>query len=127
MKTTTIAALLALSAGARALAFSSSATALELDNSNSASASAEAAKSDIGYVLAGGYAHFFATDFDAGGGDVAVDRVFGSFSMRGSESDSYRWDLGFQWEGAWYDFRNGGSLAAAAGGRSTRSGRREAA
>jgi hypothetical protein len=115
MKTTTIAALLALSAGARALAFSSSATALELDNSNSASA--EAAKSDIGYVLAGGYAHFFATDFDAGGGDVAVDRVFGSYSMRGSESDSYSWDLGFQWEGAWYDFRNGGSLAAAAGGR----------
>mgnify|MGYP006970030358 CR=1 FL=1 len=70
MKTTTIAALLALSAGARALALSSSATALELDNSNSDSA--EAAKSDISYVLAGGYAHFFATDFDAGGGDVAA-------------------------------------------------------
>jgi hypothetical protein len=75
----------------------------------------EAAKSDLSYVLAGGYAHFFATDFDAGGGDVAVDRAFGSYSMRGSESDSYSWDLGFQWEGSWYDFRNGGSLAAAAG------------
>ena len=103
-KKTAVAAVLALMSGAPALA---------LDDS----ASADAAKKDIGYVLAGGYAHFFATDFDNGGGDVAVDRAFGSYSLRGAESESYSWDLGFQWEGSWYDFRNGGTLSAAAGGR----------
>ena len=45
--------------------------------------SASAAKDDIEFVLAGGYAHFFEADFDTGGGAVSVDRGFGSVSMRG--------------------------------------------
>jgi hypothetical protein len=79
-------------------------------------AATDAAKADIDYVLAGGYSHFFSTDFDNGGGDVAVDRAFGSFSMSSATSDEYSWDLGFQWEGAWYDFGGAGTLATAAGG-----------
>ena len=106
MKTTALAAVLALSAGAHALA-----------NDDSAAAGADAAKSDMKFVLAGGYAHFFATDFDTGGGDVSVDRGFGSFSMRSQSSEQYAWDLGFQWEGSWYGFGDGSALAAAAGGK----------
>ena len=75
------------------------------------------ARSDIDFILAGGYAHFFATDFDTGGGDVSVDRAFGSFSMRKAVNDGYSWDLGFQWEGSWYSFADAGALAAAAGGK----------
>jgi len=75
------------------------------------------ASTDIGFVLAGGYAHFFATDFDSGGGDVSVDRAFGSFSMRKAVNEGYSWDLGLQWEGSWYSFADAGALAAAAGGK----------
>jgi hypothetical protein len=106
MKTTALAAVLALSAGAHALAYD-----------DSADTGTAAAKSDLKFVLAGGYAHFFATDFDTGGGDVSVDRGFGSFSMRSQSSEQYAWDLGFQWEGSWYGFGDGSALAAAAGGK----------
>jgi len=76
-----------------------------------------AAKKDFDFVLAGGYAHFFATDFDTGGGDVAVDRVFSSISIGRAESETYRWDISLTSEGAYYSFGTSGSLAAAAGGR----------
>jgi hypothetical protein len=87
------------------------------DDGGDDTAAAEAAKSDVQFVLAGGYAHFFATDFDSGGGDVSVDRGFGSLSMRSQSSADYAWDLGLQWEGSWYAFGDGSALAAAAGGK----------
>jgi hypothetical protein len=46
-----------------------------------------AAKKDFDFVLAGGYAHFFATDFDNGGGDMAVDRVSTSMLIGRAESE----------------------------------------
>ena len=91
-------------------------SAFALDDSADAAKAADAAKSDISYVLAGGYAHFFATDFDSGGGDVAVDRGFGSLTISGSESESYQWSMDLSWEGSWYDFGGTSSLATAAGG-----------
>ena len=86
------------------------------DDPADATKAADAAKSDISYVLAGGYAHFFATDFDSGGGDVAVDRGFGSLTISGAESQSYQWSMELSWEGSWYDFGGTSSLATAAGG-----------
>ncbi len=77
---------------------------------------AETAKSDIKYVLAGGYAHFFDTDFDSGGGTVEVDRAFASLDLSSAPNDDYSWELGFAWEGSWYGFDDGGALASAAGG-----------
>ena len=77
---------------------------------------AAAAKSDIDFVLAGGYAHFFASDFDSGGGDVSVDRGFGSLTMSHATSQTYQWSMDIAWEGSWYGFSNGGALATAAGG-----------
>lgn len=76
-----------------------------------------AAKKDFDFVLAGGYAHFFATDFDSGGGDMAVDRVFTSISVGRAESETYSWDISLSSEAAYYSFGTGGTLAAAAGGR----------
>ena len=78
---------------------------------------AETAKSDIKYVLAGGYAHFFNTDFDSGGGTVEVDRGFGSLDISSAPTAEYGWKLGFAWEGSWYGFDDGGTLATAAGGK----------
>ena len=78
---------------------------------------AETAKSDIKYVLAGGYAHFFNTDFDSGGGTVEVDRGFGSLDISSAPTAEYGWNLGFAWEGSWYGFDDGGTLATAAGGK----------
>lgn len=78
--------------------------------------SAEAARNDIKYVVAGGYAHFFDTDFDSGGGSVAVDRGFGSISLSAKPSDSYSWDLSINWEGSWYSFADGGTLSTIASG-----------
>lgn len=87
------------------------------DQAAEASAAADAAKSDIDLVLAGGYAHFFATDFDAGGGDVSVDRGFGSATWSKSVNESYGWSVDLAWEGSWYGFSDTGSLATAAGGK----------
>lgn len=89
-------------------------------NAGAAHAATEARR-DIEYVLAGGYAHFFETDFEAGGGSMSVDRGFGSFSMRGAPSDDYGWSASLNWEGGWYSFDGGGTLATAAGGRPWRS------
>ncbi len=76
----------------------------------------DATKEDLRFVLAGGYAHFFSADFDTGGGDVAVDRGFGSLNISSAPKDTYRWDVELAWEGSWYSFDGGGALAAAAGG-----------
>ncbi len=76
----------------------------------------DAAKDDLRFVLAGGYAHFFATDFDTGGGDVAVDRGFGSLNIASAPKDTYRWDIDLAWEGSWYSFDGANTLATAAGG-----------
>jgi hypothetical protein len=76
----------------------------------------DAAKDDLRFVLAGGYAHFFSTDFDTGGGDVAVDRGFGSLNVSSAPKETYRWDVELAWEGSWYSFDGGGALATAAGG-----------
>jgi len=84
---------------------------------SAASAAVDEAKEDIKFVLAGGYAHFFDTDFDTGGGGVAVNRGFGSVSMRGAPKDEYEWGVSLNWEGSWYSFDAGGTLAAAAGGK----------
>jgi len=84
--------------------------------SDDAAAPADAAKADINYVLAGGYAHFFATDFDSGGGDVAVDRGFGSLTMTGAPRETYQWSMDIAWEGSWYEFGGTNALATAAGG-----------
>ena len=100
-------------AAAAALASS----ALAFDDSADATKAADAAKSDIDFVFAGGYAHFFATDFDSGGGEVAVDRGFMSGTWSHSTSETYSWSVDVNWEGSWYDFSNTGTLAAAAGGR----------
>ena len=78
--------------------------------------SANAAKDDIEFVLAGGYAHFFETDFDTGGGAVSVDRGFMAVSMRGKPSEEYSWNASLNWEGGWYSFDGGGTLATAVGG-----------
>lgn len=78
---------------------------------------AKAAKADLDFVLAGGYAHFFATDFDTGGGDVSVDRGFGSANWSKTMSETYQWSLDLAWEGSWYGFSQDGTLAAAAGGK----------
>ena len=82
-----------------------------------AAKSMEAAKSDIKYVVAGGFMHFFDADFDTGGGAVAVDRGFGSVSLSGKPSDNYRWGLSINWEGSWYSFADGGELVTAAMGK----------
>ena len=76
----------------------------------------DAAKDDLRFVLAGGYAHFFSTDFDTGGGDVAVDRGFGSLNIASAPKDTYRWDVELAWEGSWYSFDGANTLATAAGG-----------
>jgi hypothetical protein len=81
-----------------------------------AASAAEGAKSDLRFVLAGGYAHFFDTDFDTGGGSVAVDRGFGSLNIGAAPNDHYAWDIELGWEGSWYGFEDGGTLATAAGG-----------
>ena len=90
--------------------------ALAFDDTADPAKAADAAKSDISYVLSGGYAHFFATDFDSGGGDVAVDRGFGGLTLTGAPNETYQWSMDFSWEGSWYDFGGTGSLATAAGG-----------
>lgn len=98
-----------------------------------AAEAAAATKGDLKFVLAGGYAHFFNADFDSGGGSVAVDRGFGSLSVRraadsggnekrdggaGHGADySYEWGFAMGWEGSWYSFDGAGTLTAAAGGR----------
>ena len=107
---------------AQSIAFAAAAalasTALAVDSAGfDDTAAAEAAKSDINLVLAGGYAHFFATDFDAGGGDVSVDRGFGSATWSKSVNESYGWSVDLAWEGSWYGFADTGTLATAAGGK----------
>jgi hypothetical protein len=100
-----------------ALAMTNAAVAQQSSETDATAAlAATEAKKDIEYVLAGGYAHFFETDFDAGGGAVSVDRGFGSVSMRGAPNDDYGWSASLNWEGGWYSFDGGGVLAAAAGG-----------
>lgn len=79
-------------------------------------AAASGAVEDLKYTLSGGYAHFFASDFEEGGGEVSVDRAFGGLSIAGTPSETYRWDLSLKWEGSWYGFEDGGTLSAAAGG-----------
>lgn len=79
--------------------------------------STKKAKRDIDFVVGGGYAHFFSTDFDTGGGDVAVDRGFLSASWSKSPTTSYKWSIDVQSEESWYSFADAGTLAAAAGGR----------
>lgn len=76
----------------------------------------DAARDDVRFVLAGGYAHFFDTDFDTGGGGIAVDRGFASVTMAANPTEDYGWSLGFDWEGSWYSFEGAGTLAAVAGG-----------
>jgi hypothetical protein len=73
----------------------------------------EAALGDLRFVVAGGYAHFFATDFDSIAGDVAVDRGFAGLEISGKPNDTYSWDLPIHWEGSWYDFGGGATLAGA--------------
>jgi len=79
-------------------------------------ATTDAARDDVRFVLAGGYAHFFQTDFDSGGGSFAVDRGFGSVTMAGAPREDYGWSLGVSWEGSWYSFDGASALSAAAGG-----------
>jgi len=79
--------------------------------------SAAGALGDLKYVLSGGYAHFFSSDFEDGGGDVSVDRAFAGLSISGSPDESYSWDLPIKWEGSWYGFSSSGALASAAGGK----------
>jgi hypothetical protein len=80
-------------------------------------AKATEAKKDLQYIVAGGYAHFFDTDFDTGGGGVAVNRGFGSLSVKGAPKDDYEWNFSMNWEGSWYSFQSGGTLVSAAGGK----------
>jgi hypothetical protein len=107
---TALAALAALAIACPALAHQ------ESGGAESPNVAVDAAKDDLRFVLAGGYAHFFSTDFDTGGGEVGVDRGFGSLNVSSAPKDTYRWDIDLSWEGSWYSFDNGGSLATAAGG-----------
>ncbi|MFN9078470.1 MAG: hypothetical protein ACK5WX_13705, partial [bacterium] len=113
MKTLAASTVLALSA----TTFAQTTAAPEAAPTGAAIDSANAAKDDLKFVVAGGYAHFFDTDFDSGGGGVAVNRGFGAFSMRGAPKDAYEWGVSVSWEGSWYSFQSGGTLAAAAGGK----------
>jgi len=113
MKTIAASTVLALSA----TTFAQTTAAPEAAPTAAAIDSANAAKDDLKFMVAGGYAHFFDTDFDSGGGGVAVNRGFGAVSMRGAPKDTYEWGVSVSWEGSWYSFQSGGTLAAAAGGK----------
>ena len=78
--------------------------------------SAVSAKSDIDFVVAGGYANFFSTDFDSGEGDVGVARGFLSASASGMSGDDLSWSLDYQAESSSYSFGPSGTLVSAAGG-----------
>lgn len=109
--TTTIALATLLAANA-----ATAATARE-DDATTGAERTVAALGDLRFVIAGGYARFLDTDFDAGGGEVGVDRVMGSFTVSGEANEDTRWSIGIDWEGGWYDFGATGTLASAAGGR----------
>ncbi len=112
MKTIAASTVLALSA----TSFAQTTAATEAPPNGAAVDSATAAKDDLKYMLAGGYAHFFDTDFDTGGGGVAVNRGFGAFTVKGAAKDDYEWGFAMTWEGSWYSFQSGGTLATIAGG-----------